>query len=262
MFRYELWALKRLNWALNGKYLKFNTYYLLILEFFLVRSASAFLHGYYEAGIFFESDKSEYSVYDIHQVYRMESSRFATITIIDTRFKAIPTSEVAGCIVYHLRKKLRMMPVWRDELTAITHCDPRRRKAEPILHLLDTFPIDLSRISPVTPVSVSKESNMLSQSSMEMTDCETSLDDDLVSLASISKPTPKHRKILNESPEPTLTSHTSLSYVSSSTSSSHCMSKDLCLGDKNKENKYRRTSPESVANLLLESDYEDTIDEA
>lgn len=158
VLNYELWALKRMGWKLNGKrnFLKsFRVYPLHIAprhntplslskikfrcfsQFTLTitaRTPMAFLASYMVLGIYFPSDSVSVASEDVESRLKSEVQSLATTCMLDTRFKPYMASDVASAIVYVVRRNFGLQ--WVPELSAITQRDPSKGHMKEIINLL------------------------------------------------------------------------------------------------------------------------------
>lgn len=121
ILNYELWALKRMGWKLNA------------------RTPIAFISSCVVVGILHPNDFSisfpcsrELEVTIAKECYNLSS-----FCILDTRFKRFLASDVAGAIIYWVRKSLGVTPIWRQELTQLTLSDPKKGDCPKVLILLN-----------------------------------------------------------------------------------------------------------------------------
>jgi hypothetical protein len=102
LLNYELWALKKMSWKLNA------------------RTAAAFLTSYHELNLL--------RPYDLNSPVSSSTLlnaglKLSTKVLLDMRFKPLQTSCVAAAIVYFLRQKYLLTPVWTEDLSAMTFHD-------------------------------------------------------------------------------------------------------------------------------------------
>jgi hypothetical protein len=108
LLNYELWALKKMSWKLNA------------------RTTAAFLTCYHELSLIRPYDSTTATVSS--STLLSAALTLATKTMLDVRFKPLQSSTVACAIVYYLRRKNNMSPVWTADLTVMTFHDPTASK--------------------------------------------------------------------------------------------------------------------------------------
>ena len=157
VLNYELWALKRMGWKLNGEspILACSVYLSVCLSVRdsiltplppslssshlpAARTPMAFLSSYHVLGLLLPSDWCPSGSLEVSEErLKAECQSLATQCAIDVRFKSHKATDVAVAIAYCARRKLGVVPVWRPELTAMTGTDPQLEPVAPVVVMIE-----------------------------------------------------------------------------------------------------------------------------
>jgi hypothetical protein len=149
VLNYELWALKRMGWKLNGMFVKLNfAYYYVSIVLYVntllvfsvaARTPMAFMDSFFllirdlPENIQMSDDLSCFT----SQEFELSAEALCTKCLFEHVFKPLPASAIATAILYHLRDELGCHPVWSCNLTRITGHDAFTSKSvHKVLELL------------------------------------------------------------------------------------------------------------------------------
>jgi len=151
LLNFELWALKKMGWKLNA------------------RTSVVFLGAYAQIGLCNDDDVSPlYSTtMALDAALAKEVFSLASKTLLEPRLKHLRASDIAGAIIFVVRKKFEVQPLWNLELTTLTECDPSSLSSSSssdlveILSLLDeVYPIkSIDLPTPPKPIVSNKDNN-------------------------------------------------------------------------------------------------------
>ena len=152
MLQYEMLVLKKLDYDLTGSHLTLLLHLsppVIILTLYhtnpytilhIAHTPASFLSFFCAIGLFNETEYSRYTL-PSEVIILTELLRLSSLFILNPIYKTYKASDIAGCLVYKLRRHFMCKPVWRHDLTEMTSCDPTAGQNKQLLRMMDKSPV-------------------------------------------------------------------------------------------------------------------------